>query len=328
MPSPSTSLATLRPELGTLMEFDLERNRAGFIGYRVLPILNVAKQGGKFGRIPTEQLGKLADVIRTSKGNYNRIAWTFTDDSFATTEYGLEGVVDERNANLYRDYFDAELATARLVLHNVLAKAELRVANAVFNTTTFTGATLTTAIANGKEWDNATNALPIDDVFNASQKVRDNCGQYANALIISQKVFRKLQNCDQLIERINSQGAGTPSKPTDITAQMVARCLDLEQVIVGRSSYDTAKEGQVTTFGDIWDDEYAMVCVLAGENDPIEMPSIGRTFHWGEDGSQPGGTIETYESIEVRGEVVRVRHEVQEKVIYPETGHLLSNVHT
>lgn len=324
MSAPSTNLATLRPELGSLMEFDLEKNRAGFIGYQVLPIINVAMQGGKFGRVPTEQLGKLADVLRTSKGNYNRIAWTFTDDSFATTEYGLEGVVDDRNAKLYRLFFDAELATSRLVLHNVLAKAEIRVASAVFNTTTFTGAALTTGVS--VEWSTAATAVPITNVFAASQKVRDNCGQYANALVISRKVFRNLQNCDQIIDRIASQGAGAPTKPTDITEQMLARCFDLDRVVVGNSSYDTALEGQATVFGDIWDDEYAMVCVLASENDPIEVPSIGRTFHWDEDGSTPGGTIETYDSVETRGRVVRVRHEVQEKVIYPECGHLLSNI--
>lgn len=324
MPAPSGSLATLRPELGSLMEFDLTRNRSGFIAYRVLPIMQVAKQAGTYGVIPTEQLGKLADVTRTSKGGYNRINWTLDDASFATKEYGLEGVVDDRNANLYRDYFDAEMATAQLVLHNVLAKAEIRVASAVFNTTTFTGASLTTAV--GTEWSTAASAVPITDVFAAAQIVRNNCGQYPDSLIISRKVFRNLQNNAQLIERIESAGAGSPSKPSDITAQMVARCLDIDQVIVADSSYDTTKEGQTTTFGDIWDDEYAMLCVLGREGDSIERPSIGRTFHWSEDGSTPGGTVETYDSVEVRGRVVRVRHEVQEKIIYPECGHLLSNI--
>lgn len=324
MPAPSGSLATLRPELGSLMEFDLERNRAGFIAYQVLPIMQVAKQSGTYGVIPTEQLGKLADVTRTSKGAYNRINWTFDDATFATKEYGLEGVVDQRNAALYRDYFDAELATARLVLHNVLAKAEIRVANAVFNTTTFTGSDLTTAIST--EWSTIASAVPITDVFAASQKVRDNCGQYADTLICSRKVFRNLQRSAQIIDAIEASGAGQAAKASDVTADMIARCLDLDRLIVANSSYDTAKEGQTTTFGDIWDDEYAMVCVLNRGGDSIETAGLGRTFHWSEDGSTPGGTVETYQSVEVRGDVVRVRHEVQEKIIYPQCGHLLSNI--
>lgn len=323
MPTPSGALATLRPELGSLFEFDLEANRLGLIAYQVLPIIEVAKSSGTFGRIPTEQLGKLSSVVRSGSGNYNRTSFTFDDDSFATKEYGIEVPVDRRNMNLYRDYFDAEKVAARLALHNVLLAAEVRVAAAVFNTTTFTGSSLTTAIST--EWSTVATSVPITDVFAASQKVRDNCGQYANALICSRKVFRNLQRNASIIDRIQSSGAGVATKASDVTAAMVAACLDLEMVIVANSSYDNAMEGAATTFTDVWDDEYAMVCRVAGSNS-IEEACIGRTFHWSEDGSQPGGAIETYESAQVRGDVVRVRHDVHEKIIYAETGHLLSNI--
>lgn len=323
MPYNSGALATLRPELGSLFEFDLEANRLGLIGYRVLPIMEVAKASGTFGRIPAEQLGKLADVVRSSKGDYNRVTFAFDDDTFATKEYGLEAPVDKRNANLYKDYFDAEMVATRIAMHMVLMAAEVRVANAVFNTSTFTGSSLTTAIST--EWSTVASSTPITDVFAASQKVRDNCGQYANALICSRKVFRNLQRNASIIDRIQSYGAGSATKANDVTPQMVAACLDLEQVIVADSSYDNAKEGQTTTFTDVWDDEYAMVCRVARTNS-IEEAALGRTFHWSEDGSQPGGLVETYDSNTTRGTVVRVRHEVHEKIIYPECGHLLSNI--
>lgn len=324
MASPSTSLATLRPELGSLMEFDLEKNRAGFIAYQVLPIIGVSTGAGKFGRIPTEQLGKLANVDRNSSGGYNRINFTFTDDSYATQEHGLEGVVDQRNANLYANYFDAELATARLTLHSVLAKAEKRVADAVFNTSTWNGASLTTAV--GTAWSNKTTSSPVDDVRTASQKVRDACGQYADTLVINRKVFRNLQDNTQVRERITSVGAGSPAKASDVTKEMLAQVFDVDRVIVADSAYDNAIEGQTTTFTDIWSASYAMVCILGMEGQGVEIPCIGRTFHWDADGSTPGGTIETYYEESVRGDVVRVRHDTQEKIIYPETGHLLSNI--
>jgi len=323
MASPSASLSSLRPDLGSLYEFDLEVNKLGLIGYRVLPIMEVAKQSGTFGRIPSEQLAKLDSVTRTSSAGYNRTDFTFTQDTFATLEYGLEVPVDRRNANIYRDYFDAESVATQLALHKVLMAAEVRVANAVFNTSTFTGSSLTTAVST--EWSTVASSTPITDVFAASQKVRDNCGQYANTLVCSRKVFRNLQRNASIIDRIQSSGAGTATKAADITAAMVAQCLDLEQVLVADTSYDNAKEGQSTTFTDIWDDEYAMVCRIARTNSINEV-AMGRTFHWSEDGSMPGGTIETYYSEEVRGDIVRVRHEVMEKIIYAECGHLLSNI--
>lgn len=325
MPSPSSSLATLRPDLGSLMEFDLDRQFQGFIAYQVLPILQVALSASTFGRIKTEHLGKLSDVTRGPKGDYNRIDWAFGEDSYATREYGLEGVVSDRNAKLYANYFDAEMVTAKKVLFNILAKAEQRVAAAVFNATTFTGSALTTAVTN--EWDDTVNATPITDVLAGSQKVRDNCGRYPNAAVMNRKVFRNLRECEQIIERIKASGAGDKVKPSDINAQMIAACFDLERVIVADSSYDATNEGQATSFSSIWSDEYCMLCVINDSPD-VETPCLGRTFHWGEDGSEPGGLVEGYGEDAVRAQVIRVRHDVQEKIIYPECGHLLSNITT
>lgn len=321
MPSPSVAIAQLRRDLASVVEFDLMRNMAGFIGYRVLPIFNVALQADKFGRIPREQLGKLADVTRTSKGGYNRINFTFEDDNYSTKEYGLEAVVDRRNSRIYADVLESELATTQLVMHTVLAQAEKRVADAIFNPTTFSGQTTNVSI----EWSTPATAVPITNVKAASQLVRDRTGRYANALIINRKVMRNLQECAQIHERIHATGAGDKIKPTDITPSMIAQCMDLEEVIVADSSYDTTQEGQSTTFGDIWDDEYAMVACVARTN-MVEEACLGRTFHWTGDGSQSSGLVETYYSEEVRGDVVRVRHEVHEKLIYTEAGQLLTNI--
>ncbi len=319
MPSPSTSLSTLRPDLGSMYEFNLEMNRQRFIGYRIMPIRQVALAADSFGRIPVEQLLKRANVNRTSKGNYNRIDWNFEPDSYATKEYGLEGVIDQRNARKYENYFDAEAATARLTLHAVLLEAELRVAGQIFNTSTYTP----TDVDN--EWSDHENALPIDDVEAAVRRRHAATGIWPNAMVICETVFRNLRACEQIIDRISANGAGDRVKSSDITTQMLAQVFDLQNIIVGKGSYNTAIEGQPAVFGDIWNDEYAWIGTIA-ETDMIEEPCVGRTFHWAGDGSQPGGLVETYWSEEPRADVVRVRHEVDENMIYPEVGELLGNI--
>jgi hypothetical protein len=70
-----------------------------------------------------------------------------------------------------------------------------------------------------------------------------------------------------------------------------------------------------------------MVCKIATGNDMRE-PCVGRTFHWSADGSSIGGTVESYREEGVRGNVIRVRHQVAEVVLHAEAGHLLSNVTT
>ena len=324
MPSPSEALATLRPDLGGSFEdFDLAMDRLGFIGHRVLRPVEVQVASGTFGRIPLAQLLKNADVKRTSRSGYSRGDWEFQDENFATKEYGFEEPVDQRDVRLYANFFDAEMVSAELARDTVLREAEKRIAAAIFNTTVWTGAPLTTSV--GTEWSVFATATPINDVEAAVRKVYDGTGMWPNAIVMDRIVFRNLRNCDQIIERIQSAGAGTSTKPSDITAEMLARVFDLKYVLVGGSSKNSANEGQAATPVQIWDDEYAMVCRIA-ETDNIKEPCIGRTFHWGADGSQIGGTMETYDDAKARGEVVRCRHEVHEKVIEPKFGHLLANI--
>jgi hypothetical protein len=325
MPSPSSSLATLRPDLASFLEFDLESERAGFIASQVLPVIDVASQAGNFGKIPLEQLLQQRDTLRAPGSGYSRGKFTFLPATYVALENGTEEVVDDREAKMYAEYFDAEQVATMRAFSFVLRNAEQRVADLLFNATTWAGAALTTAV--GNEWDknHVADATPIADVEAAVQKVYDGSGLWPNALIINRKVFRALRNIDDIVERINSEGAGNASKPSDITAAMLAQVFDLDFVIVAGSSKNTANEGQAATPGQIWSDEYAMVAKIATSNDMRE-PCLGRTFHWAEDGSSIGGAVESYREEAVRGEVIRVRHDTAELVLYKEAAHLLSNI--
>jgi hypothetical protein len=325
MPNPTSSLATLRPDLATFLEFDLAMEKAGYVADKVFPVVDVASQAGTFGKIPLEQLLQSRDTKRNPGSGYARGNWTFESTSYSCEEHGAEEPVDDREAKMYREYFDAEVISTARAFNAVLTNAEKRVADAVFNTTTWNGASLTTGITH--EWDDATNCVPLTDVEAAVQKVYDNSGLWANALIINRKVFRNLRNSEQVIERINSVGAGSPSKATDITVQMLAAVFDLPYIIVAGSSRNSAIEGQAATPTQIWSGEYAMVCKVATGAD-MKEPCIGRTFHWSEDGSSIGGSVETYRDETVRGDIVRVRHDVDEIVLYAQAGHLLSNITT
>lgn len=325
MPSPSASLATLRPDLATFLEFDLESEKNGYVATQVFPVVDVASQAGVFGKIPIEQLLQQRTTARAPGSGYARGNFTFTSATYACEEHGAEDVVDDRQAKMYAEYFDAEQVATLRAFSAVLRNAEQRIADAVFNTTTWTGSALTTAPTH--EWDDATNAVPLTDVEAAVQKIYDNSGLWANALIINRKVFRNLRNNAQVIARITASGAGDPAKASDVTTQMLSAAFDLPYIIVAGTSKNGAKEGQAASPTQIWSGEYAMVCRIATTGDMSE-PCIGRTFHWSEDGSTIGGTVETYREEAVRGEVVRVRHDVDEIVLYPEAGHLLSNITT
>jgi hypothetical protein len=325
MPTPSSSTATLRPDLAEFMEFDAESEKQGYIALKVLPVIESGLQADNPGKVPLESLLFTGDTARTSHSNYNRGSYKFERFQFATKENGWEEPIDERDEKRYRYLLQVDrIANARAA--GVVARnQEQRVADLVFNTGTWTGASLTTAITH--EWDDAVNAVPITNVEAAVQKVYDASGLKANALVINWKVFRNLRNCEQIIERINSEGAGTASKASDINVQMLAQVFDLDHIIVAGASKNTANEGQPASVSQIWSGEYAMVCRVSTSAD-MRDPCIGRTFHWSDDGSSIGGTVEEYYEEQSRARIIRVRHETDEVIMYPQAGHLLSNITT
>lgn len=152
-------------------------------------------------------------------------------------------------------------------------------------------------------------------------------GCWPNALVINRKVFQNLRRLDEIVEAIQAAGAGTATKLRDITANMLAQVFDLDMVLVAGGTKNLADEGQDFSPSQVWSSEYAMVakiCTTTG----FSEPGLGRTFHWAEDGSQPGGTIETFRDEHLRRDIVRVRHDVDEQIVEASFGQLLSNVTT
>ena len=324
MPSPS-STSFLRPDLGqSFQQFDLDMAREGFIGLRVAPTIDVALQTSNFSRIPVAELIKAQKTDRAPGSGYMRGTYHFEQDNYACEEHGWEEPVDDRERNIYAYSFDAELLAAQRARDVVMRNFEKRMADLIFNTTTWTGAALTTDVSN--EWDDAANATPIADVTAAKILIRDSSGLMANALILDWEVFENLKNCDEIIDRVKYWGGQDPNNMA-IGAAEIARALGLKFIIVAGASTikNTADEGQTASFSQIWDDEYAMVCRVAETND-LREPCIARTFHFANDGSSIGGTVEQYRDETVRSDIIRVRMDTDEKVLYAAAGHLLGNI--
>jgi hypothetical protein len=324
MASPSNSLSTLRPDLsGSFMEFDIEMDNAGLVGTRVLTPVEVMKPTGTFGILPVEEMLKVRNTRRAPGAGYSRGEFKFETTTFACEEHGAEEAVDDKEAEMYSEYFVAEQIAAMRARRAVLSNYEARVAAAVFNTSTWTGSTLFTNVST--EWSNASSGVPVTDVLTAGNKVYENSGFYPNALVINRRVYRNLKNNAQVLDRIASAGAGSSIKAADVSVEMLAQVFDLDYVIVAGASKNSANEGQAATLAAFWDNEYAMVCRVATSSD-IKEPCIGRTFHWSGDGSSIGGTAEQYREEQTRSNIIRVRHDVDELIIMANAGHLLGNI--
>lgn len=324
MPQPSSALVTLRPDLAqSFMQFDLEMARQGFIAQLVCPVMDVAKASGNFGIIPIEQLLQNRDTQRAPGSGYQRGKYTFKPATFATAEHGAEEPVDDNEAELYRSYFDVEQIAAARALDAVLRGLEQRVAALYFSTATFTGA-LTVAAASTYLKANWATATPIDDVETAVQQVWANSGLWPTSLILDRHVYRNMRNCQQIIDRVKYSGFINPTAK-DITPNVLAEVFDLQEVIVAGEGQNSADEGQAASISTIWDKTKMMVARIDRSKD-FRRPTVGRCFHWGDDGSTIGGTIESYRDEPKRSDVIRVRNQTGEQIIYPQAAVLVTGV--
>lgn len=312
MATPTTQLSSTRPDIAQSMEeFDVEANNNAMIATQVLPVFEANEQAGNFGRIPVEQLLETADVERSSQGGYSRGHMEFEEVYYATKDYGREEPVDDRDKRIYKDYFDAELMAAKRARSTVLVEAEKRCAantidNASINTT-----------AAGTVWSTAASATPIDNVNTAVLAVWARTGVWPNAMVLSYELFRYLRRADQVLDRIESSGAGDQTRARDVTVAQIAQVMDLDFVLVAGASENTAQKGQSASIAQIWNRTRCLITKIPTSQD-LREPCLGRTFHWSDDGSTIGSTIESYRDEVVRADIIRARHEVQEKVIYSE----------
>jgi len=325
MALPSTAITRLELS-ATFSEFDLAVNRKKFIGPRVFKPVLVGIQAADVGKIPLEALLETADDSRAPSGEYKRGDFEFTKFSYATDEHGREEPLDDRTLKIYRDIFDAEAIHSQRAMDIVLRNLEIACAAKLYDTAVWTGATLTTAVA--VEWSTVATGVPITNIKAAKQRVRDNCGLEPNALVCNQLQFENAMATDQVVDRLKYWGGDDPKNLNEATA---AALFGLEHIIVAGGIKNTAKKGQSAAISRIWSDEYVMVCRVAETADPQE-PCIGRTFMFSEENAGVGSDeelaiiVEEYREERVRGSVIRARNDRDLVVMYPEAGHMLSNI--
>ena len=194
MGAPSTAITRLDLSL-TYQEFNIIANLRRFIGLRVLPPLGVMQEAAEFPKIVIASLlTKIEDTQRAPRSEYNKDSWEWTKDSYVVSEHGVEETIDDATVERYGDVVRSEQTAVIRGVNRVLQRLEYDVAAAVFNTGTWTGSALTTAIASGAHWNNATQTTvdPIADIDAAHDKVSASCGEDANTLVLTKKGFRAL----------------------------------------------------------------------------------------------------------------------------------------
>lgn len=288
----------------------------GLIGGRVFPVFRSMEQTANFDKVSREGLARIPETRRGASGKYNRVEWATETDSFNCIEHGLENALSDRDRRKYRSSFAAELVAAKVPMNSLLLAQEKRVADAVFNTTTWTGASLYTDNS-GTPWTTASTDTRTQ-VHAALAKVEDLTGITPNSLIINRITARRLQANDDIQESIKYVKSATAAALEAALADFYG----LDNVLIANARYNGADENQTFSGSKIWSNLYASVCYIHPDPEDFSQPTLGRTFLWDED-SPENPVVESYRDEPIRSDVFRVRHDTDEKVLEPYLAHLM-----
>lgn len=306
--------ATPRLDLGVAFhEYSLTRVR--LIADQVLPRIGFAKDAATI-KVTKRKNMRIPNVDHANGAAYKRTTLYMDDMSYATKDYGLEGQLTDRDREKYATDFDGEVETVNGVKSKMQLAREQRVATAIFNTTTWTGADLYTDNS-ASPWDTTTTNV-ISQVVAAKEKVRTNTGVMADSLIIGEAALQNLLVNTVIIARF----PGINILTEEILRSQLAAIFGLQQLIVGSASYNSADEGQSASMSDLWSDDYAMVAALGREGMPVTEPQLGRTIVW--DNYIPDvAYVEQYREEQTESDIFRVKESVQEKVFDAYFAHLM-----
>ncbi len=307
---PSASLSTQRPDLAdAFQEYDMLALQRGYVGLSLLPQLDVSTQAGTFGVLPVEEIKRkmaTSDLLRQPTGNYSKADWKFETATYATNEYGIEIPIDDREAAMYANYMDGAMVSANIARLSLLDAYESRAITAVIS-----GTTNTSSI--GTAWTTFATATPVTNIFTGIKAVYDATGEMPDTIAMSWKDIFHMKMCSQFQDFYKYT---RQSSPGDLSLSDIAAAFGVRQVLASGVILNTAVENTAASLSQAWTAGVVIIAKCAsGANSSVKEPCIGRTFHFAGDGSRVDGLPEEYYDEARRCRVMRVRHDVQEKII-------------
>jgi hypothetical protein len=288
-----------------------------YIASSLLPIYGSDREVGRYPRfrIGKGELLKKESQRRGATGTYNESEEQFEWDSYQTQEYGHEKRVDDTVRKQMRDFFDADMVTAKFCMNKVMLDYEVEAAAAIMDPTVFTAAAAGTAYT---EANLATMDFPAD--LNATIEALTLNGEEPNTIVISLSVYNRLKR-SKLLQTYLYGHLNTTQGGSNITPNLVAEAFGVPNIVIAKKSLDNAIKGK-TNVVPVWGNSYIWVGEVQGGD--FMNGGAGRTIIWEADSEGGLFTTDQYREEKRKGDMIRVRSNRVIKIVNPNSGRLIT----
>ena len=311
----------------------------GFVAGRILPVVPVGSCEDFFYSLHPGPGMEAPDNNRARGANYGEVKLSFGQSTYRCKSRGLICSIPAEDIKEH-NRLQLQETGAFITLLQMLNAHEKRVCDLVFNRTTFP-ASGTTGVDVTNEWDDHTNAVPVDDVLTAKQCIVGNIGALGNdgniCAAMSWRTAHHAMLCDQIRDKLGYKYKD--SKPGDAvwSEQLLAEALGVDEVIISGGQYKSSGTSASPTGTNFISDEYCMVFRRAtfsggrgsGDGTPTAEPivtGLGCTFQWNEMGQM----FEAYDFEEpgTNSMKTRIDQYTDDQILLTGAAYLIGNLKT
>lgn len=249
-----------------------------YVADRVCTMANVQKQSDKYpvwnkGDFFRAEMALRADGDR-SVGSGQRMS---TDSYFADV-YALHTQITDRQRK--NSDVDIESAKVRYLMNQAKLKRDIIYASVAFTSGVWSGFSDQTGGVEFTVWSDYTNGDPIGDITSKRVDLEVSAGVPGVRLmgVTNTAVFEKLRHHPDMLDRIKYT-AGV-ERPADVTPEMMAAVLGIDEIVLAKAVQNTAKEGQTASMSRVFGDSFLLQYKADSSDD--ETPTGTTLFSWSE----------------------------------------------
>lgn len=278
-----------------------------YIADQVFPAVNVTKISDKFYIFDKGAWFRVESrAVRAPGTRAARMDYTLSTGSYVCVEYAFaKGVSDEVRDNS-DDPLRPEIEAAEFVTDNLLRAKEKRVGDLVSACANWAN-----SVTPSTKWDDDTSD-PLGDVDTARTAILQATGMMPNTMVMGWEVWEDLKNHPDLLDRIKYTERGV------LTSDLAAGLFEVNKLLVGRSVYESAEEGETSSMAFIWGKQATLLYVP--ESPGLMKPASGYVFRF------KAREVSRFREDQERQDVFEARHSVSENITGSDAGYVMSAV--
>ena len=235
-----------------------------------LPVVLVNKRSDLFYKYNKEDSFRLADDALGPKSRPNEVDWGVAEDNYSVKDHGFADWLPQEAIDNADNPLQPEVDTNDFLNLLLDITQEKRVVDLVFAAGTYPAGNKVQLTSTARWGESADD--PIGDLLTAVE----GCFQRANTVIMGAEVWQVYRKLPEVLDAVKGATRQQATPGGLATVEEMRGLFEVENWIVGRSRYNTAKPGQTPTYARLWGKHCAALHVV--RNPGIRSITFGMTF--------------------------------------------------